>query len=117
MARYRRDFFSLAEAALVGLFFVQALRFVYGTLYAHVSSARLLAVTANPGSVIALPGVVSLTDVQAELIIAAVAIFGPALQWSQEPVTQSADEVARDIFVVVMDGAAGSGGSRTIVGA
>ena len=79
MVRYRRDFFSLAEAALVGLFFVQAIRFVYGTLYAHASSARILTVTANQAAVASLPGVVSLTDVQTELLIAIVALFVPLL--------------------------------------
>ncbi|MEP7289842.1 MAG: hypothetical protein ABI947_29175 [Chloroflexota bacterium] len=79
MIRYRRDIFRLQEAALVGLFFVQAIRFCYGTLYAHIASAALVSVTADPSSLAGIPGVVDPTQVQIELICAGVALFAPLL--------------------------------------
>src|SRR5260221_10405002 len=77
--RIARDYYVLAETALVGLFFVQAMRFVYATLYAHVSSASLVNLTANPATLIGLPGVVTLTQVQTELIAAGIALLAPLL--------------------------------------
>jgi endonuclease/exonuclease/phosphatase family metal-dependent hydrolase len=79
MARYRRDLFRLAEAALVGLFFVQAVRFVYATLYAHVASASLVNLTADPTTLTGVAGVVDSQMVQTELIVAAVILLVPLL--------------------------------------
>src|SRR5450432_120519 len=79
MARYRRDIFLLAEAALVGLFFVQAMRFVYATLYAHASSVSLINVTANPSSLLGVPGIVTPAQVQIELFAAGIALLAPLL--------------------------------------
>src|SRR5258706_8337510 len=79
MARYRRDLFRLAEAALVGLFFVQAVRFLYSTLYAHVASANLVVLTAKASDMNGLPGVVDPMAVQTELIVAGIAPFAPLL--------------------------------------
>src|SRR5262245_50118676 len=79
MARYRRDLFRLAEAALVGLFFVQAVRFLYSTLYAHVASANLVVLTAKAADMQGLPGVVDPMAVQTELIVAGIALFVPLL--------------------------------------
>src|SRR3954469_12874335 len=79
MARYRRDLFRLLEAALVGLFFVQSIRFLYGTLYSHVGSANLVSLTANPDAIAGLPGVIDSTIVQNELVITAIALLLPLL--------------------------------------
>ncbi len=79
MARYRRDIFRLLEAAFVGLFFVQTVRFLYGTLYAHVGSANLVNVTADPNALVGMPGVVNPADVQIELVVTALALLAPLL--------------------------------------
>ncbi len=79
MARYRRDIFCLAEAALVGLFLVQIVRFLYGALYAHVGSANLVSLTTSPDSLVGVPGVVDPANVQTELAITAIALFAPIL--------------------------------------
>lgn len=79
MAQYRRDLFRLIEAALVGLFFVQAIRFLYGTMYAHLSSVALVNVTANPLTLSGQPGVVDPIDVQVELLVLGGALFAPLL--------------------------------------
>src|SRR5258708_24424256 len=79
MARYRREIFRVAEAAVVGLFFVQSIRFLYGTLYAHIASANLVAFTSDPARIAPLPGVVNPVDVRTELIVAGIALFLPLL--------------------------------------
>ena len=79
MAQYRRDSFRLIEAALVGLFFIQAIRFLYGTLYAHLSSASLVSLTLDRAAIAALPGVVDPADVEIELLIAGAALLTPLL--------------------------------------
>src|SRR5437016_6057288 len=79
MVQYRRDIFRLIEAACVGTFFVQAVRFLYMTLYAHVSSASLVNLTQNQASIVGVPGVVMPLDVQTELVIVGIAIFVPLL--------------------------------------
>lgn len=61
----------------MGLFFVQAVRFLYGTLYAHIGSVDQLSRTVNTGSVGATPGFVNVGDVQIELILAGIAILLP----------------------------------------
>jgi endonuclease/exonuclease/phosphatase family metal-dependent hydrolase len=79
MDHYRRDIFRIAEAALVGLFFVQTIRFLYGTLYAHIGSANLVSLTADLDSIAGMPGVIDPATVQTELVIAGVALFVPLL--------------------------------------
>lgn len=79
MSRLRVDFFRTCEAALVGLFFVQAVRFVYATLYARASSADLVQRTA-PGTILdGIPGAVELATVQGELVILAGLLLLPLL--------------------------------------
>lgn len=77
MTNYRREFFRYLEAGGVGLFFVQAMRFLYGTLYAHLGSLDQLTKTANP--VAGTPGLVSRADVQIELVITIIALLAPLL--------------------------------------
>jgi endonuclease/exonuclease/phosphatase family metal-dependent hydrolase len=79
MVQLRRDLFRLIEAALIGLFFVQAVRFLYGTLYAHLSSASLVLLTTNAAALVNEPGVVDVLDVQNELIITGVMLALPLL--------------------------------------
>jgi hypothetical protein len=38
MSQLRQDFLRTIEAGIVGLFFVQAVRFLYATLYARASA-------------------------------------------------------------------------------
>ena len=79
MARTRRDILRYIEAGLVGLFFVQAVRFLYGTLYAHLGSLDQLIKTVNPGAVGAAPGVIQPLDLQIELAAVGIALFLPLL--------------------------------------
>jgi endonuclease/exonuclease/phosphatase family metal-dependent hydrolase len=79
MARYRRDLFRLLEAALVGLSFVQATRFLFGTLYAHLSSASLVRLTIDPAALANQPGVIDPADVEIELLMVGIALFVPML--------------------------------------
>ncbi|MBC7812423.1 MAG: hypothetical protein H7175_14800, partial [Burkholderiales bacterium] len=48
--RLRLQYAYLLEAALVGVFFVQALRFLIGTLYSHIASAGIV-INIDPASV------------------------------------------------------------------
>lgn len=67
----------IVEAAAVGWFFVQALRYLLGMLYAHVSSADIVLRLGDPGPTV--PGVVLPADAQIEVGIVAVAILTPLL--------------------------------------
>jgi len=73
----RRDFLRLAEATLTGVFFLQAVRFLYATLYAHLGSANLVALTLQPPT--GQPGVVLPGQAQTELLITAAALILPLL--------------------------------------
>src|SRR5258708_14649287 len=79
MVCYGPDLFRLAEAALVGLFFVQGVRFLYSPLYAHVASANLVVLTSKASDLAGRPGVVDPMAVQTELIVAGIALFVPLL--------------------------------------
>jgi hypothetical protein len=69
MSKTRGDFLRSLEAGIVGLFFVQAVRFLYATLYARASSADLVQRAPNPAALRAVPGVVELTTVQGEVVV------------------------------------------------
>ena len=58
-----------AEAGLVALFFVQAIRFLYSTLYAHLGSVDQWAKTLDRAALSGVPGVISPADVRIELLI------------------------------------------------
>ena len=67
------------EATLIGVFFVQALRFVVGSVYSRVSSATLVSVL-NPESINpAIPGIVEPGVVSNELAFLVYAIAVPLL--------------------------------------
>ncbi len=68
--RLRNDFLRTLEAGSVGLFLIQAARFLYATLYARASSADLVRRVPDPTTLGGVPGVVALNTVQTELAIA-----------------------------------------------
>ncbi len=72
------QFTWVVEAALIGWFFVQALRYLPGTLYAHVSSADMVLRLGVPGdgSFAVLPEVA-----QTEVTAVAAAALVPVLAW------------------------------------
>jgi endonuclease/exonuclease/phosphatase family metal-dependent hydrolase len=69
MSQLRQDFLRTIEAGIVGLFFVQAVRFLYAILYARASSADLVQRVPNPAMLSGKPGVVHLSTVQGEIVI------------------------------------------------
>lgn len=79
MKTYQRDFFGLLEAALVALFFVQGVRFLYSTLYAHFNSANLVALTVDSAALANQSGAVSPEALQNELIALGAALLLPLL--------------------------------------
>ncbi len=79
MKNYRRDVFCLLEAGLTALFFVQAVRFLYGTLYAHVSSAALVSLTVAPEALVGQPGIVRPAEAEIQLAIVGAALFMPLI--------------------------------------
>jgi endonuclease/exonuclease/phosphatase family metal-dependent hydrolase len=77
MKSLRTDLLRNLEAGLMGLFFVQAVRFLYGTLYAHIGSIDQLSRTVDVGAVGAAPGVISVGEVQTELVLMVIALLLP----------------------------------------
>ncbi|HLA45512.1 MAG TPA: hypothetical protein VJZ27_18835, partial [Aggregatilineales bacterium] len=75
----RRDFLRALEAAIVGVFWVQSIRFLYAALYADVSSADLVQRVADVSRIIDLPGYVDPADVQMEIYAAAATLLAPLL--------------------------------------
>ena len=75
----RRDFFRLLEATLVALFFVQSVRFLYSTLYAHFNSANLVALTADSAALANQSGAVQPELLANELIALGIAALLPFL--------------------------------------
>ena len=73
------DYLFALEAALVGLFFIQAVRFLIGGLYAHVASASLFPALdprlINPN----LPGLIEPSQVSTELTVVSFMILLPLL--------------------------------------
>jgi endonuclease/exonuclease/phosphatase family metal-dependent hydrolase len=79
MSQLRQDFLRTIEAGIVGLFFVQAVRYLYATLYARASSADLVQRVANPATLTGKPGVVEITTVQGEVLILVLCLLLPLL--------------------------------------
>jgi endonuclease/exonuclease/phosphatase family metal-dependent hydrolase len=79
MSQLRQDFLRTIEAGIVGLFFVQAVRFLYATLYARASSADLVQRVADPALRTGKPGVVELATVQGELVVLVLCLLLPLL--------------------------------------
>lgn len=83
----------ILEASLAGLFFVQALRYLFGTLYSHIASASVVA--SLPPSLIPadMPGVVAPSLVSSEIIFLGAMLALPAfalliggMRWAFIPV-------------------------------
>ncbi|HVO71181.1 MAG TPA: hypothetical protein VMT24_14120, partial [Aggregatilineaceae bacterium] len=68
MSQIRQDFFRALEAGSVGLFLVQAVRFIYATLYARASSADLVQRVPDPATLTGVPGVVQQATVRGEIV-------------------------------------------------
>ncbi|WP_119072226.1 endonuclease/exonuclease/phosphatase family protein [Aggregatilinea lenta] len=79
MSQLRRDLLRSLEAGIVGLFFVQAVRFVYATLYARASSADLVGRTTNPTALLDAPGVVESATVRTEVLTLGILLLLPLL--------------------------------------
>ncbi|NDJ84581.1 MAG: endonuclease/exonuclease/phosphatase family protein [Chloroflexi bacterium] len=77
--RIRRDFLRSVEAGLIGFFVIQAVRFLYGTLYAHISSADLVRRVADDAHLVALPGYIEPATVERELVAVGIALLAPLL--------------------------------------
>jgi endonuclease/exonuclease/phosphatase family metal-dependent hydrolase len=75
----RRDILRAIEAGVMGLFLWQAIRFLYGTLYAHVSSADLTRRILDQTSLMDLPGYVTLAETQREIYAISIALLSPLL--------------------------------------
>ncbi|GAB4544686.1 MAG: hypothetical protein OHK0023_01840 [Anaerolineae bacterium] len=61
----------------MALFFVQAARFLYATLYAHIGGANATALTADPQALANQPGVISTFDLTLELAITGLSLLLP----------------------------------------
>jgi endonuclease/exonuclease/phosphatase family metal-dependent hydrolase len=77
--RLQRDFLRSLEASVIGLFLIQSIRYLYHTLYAHVSSADLVRRVADQERLADLPGYVEPGEVQAELFAVGIALLAPLL--------------------------------------
>ncbi|MHB8624881.1 MAG: endonuclease/exonuclease/phosphatase family protein [Aggregatilineales bacterium] len=75
--RYTQTLFRHLEAGLVGLFFMQAIRFLYSTLYAHLGSLDQWTKTLDRTGLSGTLGVVVPGDVRIELILCGVAALLP----------------------------------------
>lgn len=79
MLQLRRDFLRSLEAGFVGLFLIQAVRFVYAGLYARANSADLVERAADRAALGGVPGVVELATVQNEIVALAALLLLPVL--------------------------------------
>jgi len=79
MLQLRRDFLRSLEAGIVGLFLIQAIRFVYAGLYARANSADLVERAADRAALSGVPGVVELATVQNEIVALAALLLLPVL--------------------------------------
>lgn len=107
----RRDFLRSVEAGVIGLFLIQAIRFLYGTLYAHVSSADLVGRVADTSGLRDLPGYITPSDVQREITAVGIALLSPLLalilartRWSI-PLAVAVCVVGRSLALQVPDSA------------
>lgn len=108
----RRDFLRSVEAGFIGLFLIQAMRFLYGTLYAHISSADLVRRVADSTTLRDLPGYVDPSTVERELFAVGIALLAPLLglilartQWSI-PLAVAMCVVGRSMALQIPDSAA-----------
>ncbi|PJF39311.1 MAG: hypothetical protein CUN55_14725, partial [Phototrophicales bacterium] len=77
--RLRRDFLRSVEAGVIGLLLIQAIRYLYGTLYAHLNSADLVRRVADPTALVNIYGYVEPSTVERELLAVSIALLTPLL--------------------------------------
>lgn len=77
--RLRRDFLRAIEAGLIGLLLIQAIRFLYGTLFANVNSADLVRRVADPTALMDMPGYIEPADVERQFLAVGIALLTPLL--------------------------------------
>ena len=75
----RRDFLRSIEAGIIGFFLIQSIRYLYGTIYAHISSADLVRRVINRELLVDLPGYVNPADVERELLAIGIALVAPLI--------------------------------------
>lgn len=75
----RRDLLRSVEAGIMGLFLIQSIRFLYATLYAHISSADLVRRVINNTHLLNQDGYIEPITVQRELLAVGIALLAPLL--------------------------------------
>ena len=117
----RRDILRTIEAGVMGLFLIQAIRYLYGTVYSHVSSADLTRRLIDQSALVDLPGYVKYADAQREVYAILIALLSPLLalllartRWSI-PLAVSLGVVGRMLTLQAPDSAALA--SALVVGA
>ncbi len=75
----RRDILRAIEAGIMGLFLIQAIRFLYGTVYSHVSSADLTRRLIDQSALVNLPGYIEYADARREVYAILIALLSPLL--------------------------------------
>ena len=73
----RRNFLRSAEAGIIGLFLIQSIRFLFGTMYAHISSADLVRRVTDDAHLVNLPGYIEPASVEREIVAIGIAVLAP----------------------------------------
>jgi endonuclease/exonuclease/phosphatase (EEP) superfamily protein YafD len=79
MVKRIRPYTVILEAGLIGLFFIQSLRFLIGALYSRIASAALVGVYPPDSYDSALPGIVDPSVVSTEIMLLGLVIGLPVL--------------------------------------
>lgn len=77
--RLRQAFLRSVEAGVVGLFLIQSIRYLYSTLYAHISSADLIRRLVDSSHLVDEPGYIRPETVENELAAIGIALLAPLL--------------------------------------
>lgn len=75
--RLRRDFLRSVEAGLIGLLLIQAIRYLYGTLYANVNSADLVRRVLDTSALVNQPGYIEPAEVERQFFAVGIALLTP----------------------------------------
>ncbi|MFP4322367.1 MAG: endonuclease/exonuclease/phosphatase family protein [Anaerolineales bacterium] len=107
--KIRRDALRSLEALIMGIFFVQSVRYLYAALFADISSADLVRRVPDREAIAGLPGVVDPATVQGELVLVGAIFLAPLLayglaftRWSL-PLTVAVAVVARYLTLELPD--------------
>ncbi len=110
--RLRQAFLRSVEAGIVGLFFIQSIRYLYSTLYAHISSADLVRRLVDSTHLLNEPGYIKPQTVENEIAAIGIALLTPLLglvlahtRWSI-PLAVAVCVVARSVALLDIDSAA-----------